>query len=84
MLPAIEFTVSLIALAAVLWFRPWRMLRGALLTPALAALAALSPWVWIGLAPASMALLIGAGLRPGCRPTCLFTRWVGLSWARSW
>jgi hypothetical protein len=46
MLPAIEFTVSLIALAAALWFRPWRMLRGALLTPALAALVLL-PGVWL-------------------------------------
>ena len=119
MLLAIEFTVSLIALAVALWFRPWRMLQGALLTPALAAVvllpgvwllpqtlpqglqiqlsgacllllvlgwpltvlvlalvaalvwllgqadaqAALSQWVWIGLAPATLSLLIGAALR---------------------
>jgi uncharacterized membrane protein len=114
MLLAVEFTVSLIALAVALWFRPWRMLQGALLTPALAAVvllpgvwllpqtliqlsgagllllmlgwpltvlvlalvaalvwllgqadaqAALSQWVWIGLAPATLALLIGAALR---------------------
>lgn len=119
MLLAIEFTFSLIALAVALWFRPWRMLQGALLTPALAAVvllpgvwllpqtlpqglqiqlsgacllllllgwpltvlvlalvaalvwllgqadaqATLSQWVWIGLAPATLSLLIGAALR---------------------
>ena len=39
----------LMALACVLvaaWLRPWRMLRGPLLTPALAAVALL-PWVWL-------------------------------------
>lgn len=34
------------ALALALWLRPWRMLQGALLTPALAALACL-PWLWL-------------------------------------
>jgi uncharacterized membrane protein len=32
--------------ALALWLRPWRMLRGPLLTPALAAVALL-PWVWL-------------------------------------
>ncbi len=119
MLLGFELTISLIALAVALWLRPWRMLRGALLTPALAALvllpgvwllpqtlpaglqiqlsgaclvllmlgwpltvlvlagvaalvwllgqadaaAALSQWLWIGLAPATLALGIGAALR---------------------
>ncbi|MCD6665201.1 MAG: hypothetical protein LT081_03870 [Hydrogenophaga sp.] len=39
----------LMAVACVLvaaWLRPWRMLRGPLLTPALAAVALL-PWVWL-------------------------------------
>lgn len=39
----------LMALACALvaaWLRPWRMLRGPLLTPALAAVALL-PWVWL-------------------------------------
>jgi uncharacterized membrane protein len=119
MLFGLEFAVSLIALFVALWLRPWRMLQGALLTPALAAtvllpgvwllpqamptglnvqlsgacllllmlgwplavlvltlvavvvwllgqadaLAALSQWLWIGLAPATLALAIGAVLR---------------------
>ncbi len=119
MLFGIEIALSLIALAAALWLRSWRMLQGALLTPALAALVllpglwllpqtlpqglqiqlsgacllvlmlgwplavlvlaavaalvwvlgdadapvVLSQWVWVGLAPATLALLIGATLR---------------------
>lgn len=119
MLLGLEIGVSLIALAVALWLRPWRMLRGALLTPALAAvvllpglwllpqtlpqglqiqlsgacllllmlgwpltvlvltvvatlvwavghadaLAVLSQWIWVGLAPATLALGIGAALR---------------------
>jgi uncharacterized membrane protein len=35
-----------LALGTALWLRPWRMLRGPLLTPALAAVALL-PWVWL-------------------------------------
>ena len=41
-----ECALALIALAAALSLRPWRMLRGALLTPALAAVALL-PWLWL-------------------------------------
>ncbi len=119
MLPGLELALSLIALAVALWLRPWRMLRGALLTPALAAVvllpglwllpqtlpqglqiqlsgacllllmlgwplavlllavvaalvwmlgqadatAGLSQWLWVGLAPATLALGIGAALR---------------------
>jgi len=33
-------------LAVAVWLRPWRMLQGPLLTPALAALALL-PWLWL-------------------------------------
>jgi uncharacterized membrane protein len=130
MLSAMGFTVSLsaMAVAVALWFRPWRMLQGALLTPALAALvflpgvwllpqtlpqglqiklsgagllllmlgwpltvlvaalawllgqadaqAALSQWVWIGLAPATLALLIGAALRRWL-PANMFVYTVG-------
>ena len=46
MLPAIEFALSRIALAVALWLRPWHMLRGALLTPALAAVVVL-PGLWL-------------------------------------
>jgi uncharacterized membrane protein len=110
MLPAVEIALSLITLTVALWLRPWRMLRGALLTPALAAvvllpglwllpqtlpqglqiqlsgaclpvlvltvvaalvwllgqadaLTGLSQWLWVGLAPATLALGIGAALR---------------------
>ena len=46
MLLGIELVLSLIALAVALWLRPWRMLRGALLTPTLAALVLL-PGLWL-------------------------------------
>jgi uncharacterized membrane protein len=46
MFSAIEWGVAALAIGAALWLRPWRMLGGALLTPALAA-AALLPWLWL-------------------------------------
>ena len=119
MLFVLESALGLVCLGAALWLRPWRMLDGPLLTPALAALVilpwlwllpqhmpqglavqfsgasllvlmlgwplavlllsgvalavwwigdvglsqAVSQWVWVGLAPASLALLVGAVLR---------------------
>ena len=119
MLFVLESAVGLFCLGAALWLRPWRMLGGPLLTPALAALVllpwlwllpqhmpqglavqfsgasllvlmlgwplavlvlsgvalavwglgdgglalAVSQWLWVGLAPAALALLIGAALR---------------------
>lgn len=119
MLTLIEGGMAALAMLVAVWLRPWRMLRGALLTPALAALvllpwlwllpqkmpqglqvqlsgasllvlmlgwplailvlavvamvvwlageagvsAALSQWVWVGLVPATLAMLIGAALR---------------------
>lgn len=45
-LTVLEAGVGAGALALALWLRPWRMLQGALLTPALAALACL-PWLWL-------------------------------------
>ena len=115
----IELAMGLLCLGAALWLKPWRMLAGPLLTPALAGLVVLpwlwllpqhmpqglavqfsgasllvlmlgwplavlvlsgvalavwglgdgglelvvSQWLWIGLAPAALALLIGAALR---------------------
>ncbi len=46
MLTLIEWGVAGLALVVALGLRPWRMLRGALLTPALAAVA-LVPWLWL-------------------------------------
>lgn len=46
MLFFIELALSLLCLGAALWLKPWRMLRGPLLTPALAAVALL-PWLWL-------------------------------------
>lgn len=46
MLTLIEGALALIALLIALSLRPWRMLGGALLTPALAAVALL-PWMWL-------------------------------------
>src|SRR5690606_1623453 len=46
MLILIEATLAFIALLVTLWLKPWRMLRGPLLTPALAAVVLL-PWVWL-------------------------------------
>lgn len=46
MLLSIEAALGLIAIVAALSLRPWRMLRGALLTPALAAVVLL-PWLWL-------------------------------------
>ncbi|MGS5085383.1 hypothetical protein ACVC7V_02600 [Hydrogenophaga sp. A37] len=119
MLFFMELALGLLCLGIALWLKPWRMLDGPLLTPALAGLAvlpwlwllpqhmpkglavqfsgasllvlmlgwplavvvlsgvalvvwgvgdvgpvlAVSQWVWIGLAPATLALFIGAALR---------------------
>lgn len=46
MLTWIEWSMAALALVVALSLRPWRMLQGALLTPALAAVALL-PWVWL-------------------------------------
>lgn len=46
MLTLIEWGMAVLAVLAALSLRPWRMLQGALLTPALAA-AALLPWLWL-------------------------------------
>ena len=46
MLLGLEIAFSLAALAVALWLRPWRMLQGALLTPALAAVLLL-PGLWL-------------------------------------
>ena len=46
MLTLIEWGMAGLALVVALGLRPWRMLRGALLTPALAAVALL-PWLWL-------------------------------------
>jgi uncharacterized membrane protein len=46
MLTLIEGALALIALVIALSLRPWRMLGGALLTPALAAVVLL-PWMWL-------------------------------------
>ncbi len=43
---ALDVAMALLGLGAALALRPWRMLRGPLLTPALAALALL-PWFWL-------------------------------------
>ena len=46
MLTVIEWSMAALALLVALSLRPWRMLQGALFTPALAAVALL-PWVWL-------------------------------------
>ena len=46
MLTLIEWGLAGLALVVALGLRPWRMLCGALLTPALAAVALL-PWLWL-------------------------------------
>ncbi len=46
MLFAIELSLAVLSLGVALWLRPWRMLRGPLLAPALAAVALL-PWLWL-------------------------------------
>ncbi|MDG5977515.1 hypothetical protein H010_19824 [Hydrogenophaga taeniospiralis CCUG 15921] len=46
MLFALELSLAVLSLGVALWLRPWRMLRGPLLTPALAAVALL-PWLWL-------------------------------------
>ena len=42
----LNLLIALPCVAVALWLRPWRMLRGPLLSPALAALALL-PWLWL-------------------------------------
>ncbi len=46
MLTFIEWGMAIVAVLTALALQPWRMLQGALLTPALAAVALL-PWVWL-------------------------------------
>ncbi len=46
MLTLIEWGMAVMAVLVALSLRPWRMLQGALLTPALAAVALL-PWIWL-------------------------------------
>jgi uncharacterized membrane protein len=46
MLSGLEILFAVVCLAAALWLRPWRMLTGALLTPALAAVVLL-PGLWL-------------------------------------
>jgi uncharacterized membrane protein len=46
MLSGLEILFAVVCLAAALWLRPWRMLNGALLTPALAAVVLL-PGLWL-------------------------------------
>lgn len=46
MLFPIEVSLVSLSLAVAVWLRPWSMLRGALLTPALTA-TALLPWLWL-------------------------------------
>jgi uncharacterized membrane protein len=41
---ALNLSIAVVCVAVALWLRPWRMLRGPLLSPALAALALL-PWL---------------------------------------
>ena len=43
---ALNLMIAVPCVVVALWLRPWRMLQGALLTPALAALALL-PWLWL-------------------------------------
>lgn len=43
---SLNLILALTALGVAAWLRPWRMLRGPLLTPALAAVV-LFPWVWL-------------------------------------
>ncbi len=42
----LSLMIAVPCVAVAMWLRPWRMLRGPLLTPALASLALL-PWVWL-------------------------------------
>ena len=42
----LNLLIAVPCVAVALWLRPWRMLAGPLLTPALAALALL-PWLWL-------------------------------------
>jgi uncharacterized membrane protein len=46
MLFGFESLLAFFILAVALWLRPWRMLSGPLLTPALAAVVVL-PWLWL-------------------------------------
>lgn len=42
----LNLLIAAVCVALAMWLRPWRMLRGPLLTPALAAVVLL-PWVWL-------------------------------------
>ncbi len=46
MLLFLEIAIAVLCMVSALALRPWRMLRGSLLTPALAAVALL-PWLWL-------------------------------------
>ncbi len=46
LMTVLEVGMGAVALVLALWTRPWRMLNGPLMTPALAALALL-PWMWL-------------------------------------
>lgn len=46
LLQGLEVVLGVLALLAALLLRPWRMLKGALLTPALASVVLL-PWLWL-------------------------------------
>ena len=46
MWPFVDIAIASVSVAVALWLRPWRMLRGPLLTPALASLVLL-PWLWL-------------------------------------
>lgn len=43
---ALNLSIAVLCVVVALWLRPWRMLGGPLLTPALAALVLL-PWLWL-------------------------------------
>lgn len=60
---SLNLILALTALGVAAWLRPWRMLRGPLLTPALAAVVLL-PWVW--LLPQKMPQGLQVQLSGGC------------------
>lgn len=70
MLTGLEALMAVIALGLAAWVRPWRMLDGPLLTPALAALAVV-PWLW--LLPQKMP----AGLQVQLSGACLLVLMLG-------
>jgi len=70
MLKGLEALMAMTALGLAVWMRPWRMLDGPLLTPALAA-SALLPWLW--LLPQKMP----AGLQVQLSGACLLVLMLG-------